>query len=42
MKYIRERLGAKLFLANLAVILAGVAVLALPFRSQSPLYLLGT
>lgn len=36
MKYIRERLGAKLFLANLAVILAGVAVLAITIQITIP------
>lgn len=36
MKYIRERLGAKLFLANLAVILAGVVILALTIQLTVP------
>jgi histidine kinase len=36
MKYIRERLGAKLFLANLAVILVGVAVLAITIQLTIP------
>jgi len=36
MKYIRERLGAKLFLANLIVILVGVAILALTIQITIP------
>ena len=36
MKYIRERLGAKLFLANLAVILVGVVILALTIQLTVP------
>jgi histidine kinase len=36
MKYIRERLGAKLFLANLVVILIGVIVLAITIQITIP------
>ncbi|GAB4401143.1 MAG: ATP-binding protein [Anaerolineales bacterium] len=36
MKTIRERLGAKLFLANLAVILIGIAVLAITIQITIP------
>ena len=36
MKYIRERLGAKLFLANLAVILVGVIILAITIQLTVP------
>ena len=36
MKYIRERLGAKLFLANLAVIMAGVIILAITIQITIP------
>ena len=36
MKYIRERLGAKLFLANLAVILVGVVILAITVQLTVP------
>jgi len=36
MKYIREHLGAKLFLANLIVVLIGVIILAITFRSPFP------
>jgi histidine kinase len=36
MKYIRERLGAKLFLANLGVILVGVIILAITIQITIP------
>jgi signal transduction histidine kinase len=36
MKYIRERLGAKLFLANLMVILVGVIILAITIQVTIP------
>lgn len=36
MKYIRERLGAKIFLANLLVILIGVVILALTIQITIP------
>lgn len=36
MKYIRDRLGAKLFLANLAVILIGVIILAVTIQITIP------
>ena len=36
MKYIRERLGAKLFLANLIVILVGVIILAITIQVTIP------
>jgi signal transduction histidine kinase len=36
MNYIRERLGAKLFLANLAVILVGVVILAITIQLTVP------
>ena len=36
MKYIRKRLGAKLFLANLAVILVGVIILAITIQLTVP------
>ena len=36
MKYIRERLGAKLFLANLMVILVGVIILAITIQITIP------
>jgi histidine kinase len=36
MKYIRERLGAKLFIANLAVILIGVIILAITIQVTIP------
>ena len=36
MEYIRERLGAKLFLANLAVILIGVIILAITIQLAIP------
>jgi histidine kinase len=36
MDYIRERLGAKLFLANLAVILVGVVILAITIQLAIP------
>ena len=36
MNYIRERLGAKLFLANLAVILVGVIILAITIQITVP------
>ena len=36
MEYIRERLGAKLFLANLAVILIGVVILAITIQLSIP------
>lgn len=36
MKYIRERLGAKLFLANLTVILVGVVILAVTIQLTVP------
>ena len=36
MKYIRERLGAKLFLANLMVILIGVLILAITIQITIP------
>jgi signal transduction histidine kinase len=36
MKYIHERLGAKLFLANLAVILVGVVILAITVQLTVP------
>ena len=36
MRYIRERLGAKLFLANLAVILVGVVILAITIQITVP------
>lgn len=36
MKYIRERLGAKLFLANLAVILVGVVILGITIQATIP------
>ena len=36
MKYIHERLGAKLFLANLAVILVGVVILAITIQLTVP------
>lgn len=36
MKYIRERLGAKLFLANLLVILIGVVILAITIQITVP------
>ena len=36
MKYIRERLGAKLFVANLAVILVGVVILAITIQLTVP------
>jgi histidine kinase len=36
MEYIRERLGAKLFLANLAVILVGVVILAVTIQVTVP------
>lgn len=36
MKYIRERLGAKLFLANLTVILIGVIILAITIQITIP------
>ena len=36
MKYIREQLGAKLFLANLVVILIGVIILAITIQVTIP------
>ena len=36
MKYIREQLGAKLFLANLMVILVGVIILAITIQVTIP------
>ncbi|MCB0119029.1 MAG: HAMP domain-containing protein [Anaerolineales bacterium] len=36
MKYIRERLGAKLFLANLLVILVGIVILAITIQLTIP------
>jgi len=36
MEYIRERLGAKLFLANLAVVLVGVVILAITIQLTVP------
>ena len=36
MKYIHERLGAKLFLANLAVILVGMVILAITVQLTVP------
>ena len=36
MKYIRERLGVKLFLANLIVILVGISILAITIQVTIP------
>jgi ABC-type Fe3+ transport system permease subunit len=36
MKYIRERLGAKFFLANLIVILVGISILAITIQATIP------
>ncbi len=36
MKYIREHLGAKLFLANLVVILVGIGILAITIQVTIP------